>query len=1182
MVLLNKRLKQPNKPKYLHSLSFLICFLIAFSVILGFTGIKSHALAAINETINIEGKIVNTDGTNATAACIATNICDFRLSIYDAQSGGGLLWQEVQNNIPVVGGIFSVKAGSVSALDIANLQQFNRNDLWVQIEFDPSGNADFAEGETFSRSHLAAVPYAMNSKYLNGLSSSQFLRSDTTTAYTSGILTFNAGTSLDIADIPQGSVVFAGASGKLTSDSTNLFWDNSNKRLGIGLADPDASLTVKDTINIRRTGTMSSLIFTNTSGTGDFRLGGDGNDLYWQGGGSRALQMGSYWTTILGGDTETITPPAFQAGATTPNIGVLVISSRTASMPLVVRGFAGQTADLTEWQNSAGTVLNYMNSLGQFGVGNPASLSAMFHVNVASAANTKGVQIDNLDTTNNTESLAINSTSTGVGIDLSYTAATTAATGLKIQNTSTGVITNAIDVSDPEIVNAIKLGVNNIVSDDNGTVSWNDSSGNELMRLTDTSTNFGAALDAGAFINRDSYMGEEFTKYVATATGDRVTTLGDALSWSFTGSNAAANRRAEILTGVLGGQLHIQNETATQTVNAFMGPTIAGPNQMFNATNLPVFITKVRPTNIGVNDDLWVGLQDNTQLTAQAQPNNGIFFTNYNGTAYGTVWYGVTRNGSASTYVNCTATINTGATQFALLKVEVRSITDVRFYIDADSSNGVAWTYCGQSTTNIPTATNLGTMLKWYSTTALRGLFTDYFRIWQDDAASAPVVDSVSNVPADVTTTQTPIDLSCLDPKSFNGNNDTSQCNMNVAELYNANDTFELGEIAVIADGNDSVVRKSDKTYETGILGVSTQNPGLVLGNKSQEVVQSNGTMPLVAVGGRALVKVSDENGPIVSGDFITSSSTSGVGMKAAKPGYVLGKALEGSSTPSGVIMVSVNPGFADPDNQLMLLPEKVDTLVAELKDAQNNGKSIEEINALMLQLTVALQDQSKTTNNVADNLGEVSSQINELTKTVNDLVVQQDQLLISTQSSSINAAQQQIDDLKTQLADLKDQIKQSALGGAAFDNLVQQLGSLDHIDLNSLDLKKDLAVQGKTIMNGSLLVNDSAVFSADLEIKGLIKVSPDTAGYVMVKKGDNTVDVNFNNSYSTRPVIVANVSQDPDLTTDQLKNLDQTVPDIKYFITNISNNGFTVMISEPAQSDVYFAWHALEVNSDK
>jgi hypothetical protein len=57
----------------------------------------------------------------------------------------------------------------------------------------------------------------------------------------------------------------------------------------------------------------------------------------------------------------------------------------------------------------------------------------------------------------------------------------------------------------------------------------------------------------------------------------------------------------------------------------------------------------------------------------------------------------------------------------------------VKFYIDNDTSDGIDWTYCGESTTNIPTV-GLTALLMNYST-ALHYLDIDYWRVWQDDSS---------------------------------------------------------------------------------------------------------------------------------------------------------------------------------------------------------------------------------------------------------------------------------------------------------------------------------------------------------------------------------------------------------------------------------------------------------------
>lgn len=57
------------------------------------------------------------------------------------------------------------------------------------------------------------------------------------------------GGSLTVSTLTPGSVVFAGASGLITQDNPNFFWDNTNNRLGIGTTTPGKTLDVKANLN---------------------------------------------------------------------------------------------------------------------------------------------------------------------------------------------------------------------------------------------------------------------------------------------------------------------------------------------------------------------------------------------------------------------------------------------------------------------------------------------------------------------------------------------------------------------------------------------------------------------------------------------------------------------------------------------------------------------------------------------------------------------------------------------------------------------------------------------------------------------------------------------------------------------------------------------------------------------
>ncbi len=51
---------------------------------------------------------------------------------------------------------------------------------------------------------------------------------------------------LNLSGLTIGSILFAGSGGAISQDNTNLFWDNTNKRLGIGTTSPGAHLEVID------------------------------------------------------------------------------------------------------------------------------------------------------------------------------------------------------------------------------------------------------------------------------------------------------------------------------------------------------------------------------------------------------------------------------------------------------------------------------------------------------------------------------------------------------------------------------------------------------------------------------------------------------------------------------------------------------------------------------------------------------------------------------------------------------------------------------------------------------------------------------------------------------------------------------------------------------------------------
>jgi len=140
----------------------------------------------------------------------------------------------------------------------------------------------------------------------------------------------------------------------------------------VNINTPSASTTL--TIDAKNSTTYpAKIIFKNTSGTGDFHIGGDGGDILWQGGGNRNLQMGAFHgIDLVGGRTTGVALAYITGTSSIYNTRILNVNN---SIGLIIQGVSGQTSNLQEWRNSTGTVLSAIESDGSLGIGtgNPAA-----------------------------------------------------------------------------------------------------------------------------------------------------------------------------------------------------------------------------------------------------------------------------------------------------------------------------------------------------------------------------------------------------------------------------------------------------------------------------------------------------------------------------------------------------------------------------------------------------------------------------------------------------------------------------------------------------------------------------------------------------------------------------------------------------------------------------------------
>lgn len=125
-----------------------------------------------------------------------------------------------------------------------------------------------------------------------------------------------------------------------------------------------------------------------------------------------------------------------------------------------------------------------------------------------------------------------------------------------------------------------------------------------------------------------------------------------------------------------------------------------------------------------------------------------------------------------------------------------------------------------------------------------------------------------------------------------------------------------------------SIIVLTANGYELSLQPYDDRQRGVVTRQASIAVGSSGiiGTYPLVK-SGTSRVRVNGKNGPIAIGSSVTSSSTSGVGMKAERAGFIVGRALEAfdgsTESDTGLIRISLDVQWADPrdENTLTDIP---------------------------------------------------------------------------------------------------------------------------------------------------------------------------------------------------------------------------------------------------------------------
>jgi hypothetical protein len=111
---------------------FCVSRLIVLSGLIIFVFLANFCLAGIPKMINYQGMLTDNSGAPLTDTVNVT------FKIYDNSTGGNKKWEETQNNVAVINGLFNVILGSVTPIDTLSFSQEYWLDITVGAEQMPS------------------------------------------------------------------------------------------------------------------------------------------------------------------------------------------------------------------------------------------------------------------------------------------------------------------------------------------------------------------------------------------------------------------------------------------------------------------------------------------------------------------------------------------------------------------------------------------------------------------------------------------------------------------------------------------------------------------------------------------------------------------------------------------------------------------------------------------------------------------------------------------------------------------------------------------------------------------------------------------------------------------------------------------------------------------------------------
>ncbi len=324
------------------------------------------------------------------------------------------------------------------------------------------------------------------------------------------------------------------------------------------------------------------------------------------------------------------------------------------------------------------------------------------------------------------------------------------------------------------------------------------------------------------------------------------------------------------------------------------------------------------------------------------------------------------------------------------------------------------------------------------------------------------------------------------------------------------------GDVVSFDLNQDKAIVQANAENSENLAGIISTAPGLLLTDASEDGTPSELVNPKpLAISGRVPVKVTDENGIVKKGDYLTLSLTKpGFAMKATKAGTVLGQAISDSKDGYATVFVNLTTWNGKKSG----LP-KQKSLTGEVKIPTDLLKELSEDNS--------------------DYLSEIFT----------DRVVARDVVSDTISTNTLSVAS----------------LKFIEKDGLSLDNAFIMKGGLKVDSITSItDLIKinsDVEFIGTPFFN-----KDTAGFARIIAGTKEIRVEFEKEYLV---KPIVTANLSFERDENTR--------EDDQIKNEEL-DVQAAFSGVQFVIINKNTRGFTILLNKKAPRDLSFSWIALAV----